>query len=280
MKTSPVTTPSRRGSLSQQAKYRLSLKKEVEVVANTVSSSAANSSAESPNLSQLPESGRIGIDLYTDSECSEAVDDSVESNINKRYPKHYLLILDLNGVLVSREFLGSKNPDGPQFQTGERIGAFWGWKRPGLDEFLDFIFEHFHVAIWSSVMKKNIDQLAEFALGSERYAKLLFVFDQTYCHPEVNPDDAKKPLFLKNLTEVWKKFPEHGPDTTIIVDDNEKKLKNNPADNCFIVNTWGPSVVDDTTFQKGSELYEYLHYLISELVLQPVGTSLNSVSHL
>jgi hypothetical protein len=267
MKASPVITPSKRGSLSSQAKYRLSVKKEVEVaaVASAISSSAANSSGESPNVSRIPESGRIGIDLYTDSECSEAVDDSVESNVPKRYPKHYLLILDLNGVLVAREFLGSKKPDGPQFKTGERIGAFWGWKRPGLEEFLDFVFEHFHVAIWSSVMKKNIDQLAEFALGSERYAKLLFVFDQTYCHPEVNPDDAKKPLFLKNLTEVWKKFPEHGQDTTIIVDDNEKKLKYNHPNNVVVVETWDPSVKDDTTFQPGGELFEYLYGLIYDI---------------
>lgn len=261
MKSSTIEVPAKRGSLSMQAKYRRSLGtgalREIPLGSSTAESSS-EFVEKYPVQTVNEESG-----YKTEDDGSEAVSETSESE--KRYPKHYLLILDLNGVLVAREFLGSKKPIGPQFEKGERLGAFWGWRRPGIDAFLDFVFEHFHVAIWSSVTRKNIDPLAKFALGEERYSKLMFIFDQTHCEAVSNPDDEKKPLFLKNLTEVWKAFPQQGPSDTIILDDSVKKLRNNDPNNYFIVSAWDPSVVDDDQFDHDGELFQYLEGLIYDI---------------
>jgi len=253
MKSSSIKVPAKRGTLTSRTK-------------KWTPSSTAESSTEQfdPIVS-----GQIGIDLQTDSEAPEAEEDSsVEyADIPKRHPKHYLIILDLNGVLVTREFLGKREPVGPKYQFGQRLGAFWVWRRPGIQHFLDYIFEHFQVAIWSSVTRKNIDPLAIFALGKEYYEKLLFIFDQTMCEALPNEEQPEKPLFMKNLTTVWAHFPPHDSSDTIIIDDSNAKLSRNPPDNCFVLNSWTNVDAEDNEMADSGELMIYMRDLVASMPL-------------
>lgn len=212
---------------------------------------------------------QMGIDHSLPDDDSESGEESYEivgrkPPTPKRYPKHWLLILDLNGVLVSRSYIDPAVPQSALDETGKgtRVGNFWVWKRPGLEQFLDYIFEYFHVAIWSSVTAKNIESLGKFALGVQRYNKLAFIFDQSDCDEEPHPTSKNKPLFKKTLQKVWDRHSPHDERDTIIVDNDEIKISHNPEGNIYVIPTWSQKQQDDSELFEGSEFRIFLSELL------------------
>jgi len=187
-------------------------------------------------------------------ECQ--VDSAATLPIKK--PRHYrLLILDLNGILISRRY--EKDRDVKPPKGAYRQGSFFVWLRPGLDSFIKYIFENFDVAVWSSVMKHNIEPLAKEVFG-KHYDELFFVADQDYCqkldNPEIDPKTGKpsaKPIFRKNLDVVWL-FPGvkgiYDVKNTLIVDDSDDKMINNPKECHFNPGTWVPLEKEDLSMEE------------------------------
>ena len=191
-----------------------------------------------------------------------------------------LVIFDMNGIFTDREFvvfktegLGSLRDFKGQLPNGvpgnaTRLGKFLVWKRPGLEEFVSFVFEHYRVAVWSSVSKVNLDQLCNFVFGTN-VSRLEFIFDQSDCDQvseSIAPDigeqrkdkSTKKPIFLKNLTKVWGRYPQFNEENTIIVDDSDHKMINNPKTCHFNPGTWTRDKVDDNGLKVGGLLRNFL----------------------
>ncbi|KAL9557976.1 hypothetical protein MBANPS3_001123 [Mucor bainieri] len=85
--------------------------------------------------------------LASDQKPSDAYlqQSSKESVLVSQQPKQ-LLILDLNGTLISR------------VKCRARVGrAFYA--RPHYQAFLDFIFKHFEVMVWSSARQENVEKM-------------------------------------------------------------------------------------------------------------------------
>lgn len=101
-----------------------------------------------------------------------------------------LLILDLNNVLVARKpYAQRSSHDASDPLCGAR-------RRPHLEPFLDFCFEHFAVAVWSCGKRQNM----ELALFEGR--ELAFAYEQehsTNLWPRSSVVSSEKPLFLKGL---------------------------------------------------------------------------------
>ena len=161
--------------------------------------------------------------------------DQVESLLNSiviRRSKKQLLIFDLNGIIVERVYAVDKTieKDG-----ATRLGNFLCWKKPDTENLLTELFlrsETYEIAVWSSVTKYNVDRLAKFAFG-KHYFKLLFVFNQDQCERVKNSDiETKKPLFLKNLSEVLLNYPQYDETNTLLIDDNDEKSRNN-SEQCY-----------------------------------------------
>lgn len=155
-----------------------------------------------------------------------------------------LVILDLNNILIDREFQKDKTVD--NITNATRIGNFLVWKRPHLDVFLGYLFKYFDVAVWSSVKKWNVDQLIPFIFNDYK-EQLKFVWSQENCEIVENPDpEANKPLFMKNLISVWEQFPQYDAGNTLLIDDNKDKTDNNP--NICVLNPikWTRDMEDDT----------------------------------
>ncbi|KAL9249219.1 hypothetical protein AKJ16_DCAP05967 [Drosera capensis] len=74
-----------------------------------------------------------------------------------------LLVLDLNGLLA--DIVASSSEEFTPDTTISRKALF---KRPFCDEFLNFCFERFSVGIWSSRMRKNVDLVVNFLMGSAK----------------------------------------------------------------------------------------------------------------
>ncbi|URE30699.1 CPDc [Musa troglodytarum] len=79
-----------------------------------------------------------------------------------------LIILDLNGLLadINQEYHYAH-------KAHKRVGGKLVFKRPFCDDFLKFCFERFHVGVWSSRRRYNVDVVVDFLMGNLRH-KLLF----------------------------------------------------------------------------------------------------------
>jgi hypothetical protein len=154
-----------------------------------------------------------------------------------------LLILDLNNVLLVRapyeqRELTRTSPD----DAVARGGLGGARKRPHLDSFLAFCFEHFEVAVWSCGKRGNME------LGIFN-APLLFAWDQehsTNLWPRHSCVAEGKPLFLKELAKVWHHNRRFDASNTILLDNHLEKFERNPLGTCVLVNDFShSSSVDD-----------------------------------
>ena len=174
-----------------------------------------------------------------------------------------LIILDLNGFLIHRVFKDEyakskhllqqhyrlKNLDEPK-----RKGNFAVWLRPHTETFLPWLMDNFHVAIWSSVLRRNLEPIIE-ELFQRQHSRdrLLFFWDQEKCWTEENPDETdpkKRQSFYKRLSSVWDSAeieerwligqPEDSDikDHTLLIDDNKLKVRDNPVNTAIHPRSW------------------------------------------
>lgn len=116
-----------------------------------------------------------------------------------------LVIFDLNGVLINKHGKFSK-------------------KLEDTDLIINFAFENYDVAVWSSAKLDNINKTLSKILTSEQISKLVFIFSQENC-VAVKGKNKYYPIFTKPLFKVWEIYTEYGVDNTIIVDDSIEKIK-------------------------------------------------------
>lgn len=116
--------------------------------------------------------------------------------------KAFLLILDLNGVLVAR---------------GRGVCIH----RPYAKEFLRFAFENFAVGVWTSGLRRSCDPIIESVMG-EYKNRLLFTYYRDKCVPAPTPDNVFGTK--KNLKFIFDMYPDsfHSVNTIIIDDSPEK----------------------------------------------------------
>ncbi|CAF0830282.1 unnamed protein product [Adineta steineri] len=181
-----------------------------------------------------------------------------------------LIILDLNGLLIHRvhetEYVKCQRLLTEQYVrtylTGsERIGHSEVWFRPNVKIFLAWLMEHFHVAIWSSVLRHNLEPIVKYLLPDKyKRDRLLFWWDQQNCHVENNPtatDPKNAKSYFKRLTSVWNaasinnRWSTNQPentglcDHTLLIDDNVLKARDNPPYTAIHPRSWKRFEFDD-----------------------------------
>jgi hypothetical protein len=163
----------------------------------------------------------------------------------RHQPRRRLLVLDMNNVLVYRAYApGLDEPDkDPRIKdllnSAVLLGKHYTWKRPGLDEFVDYCLCNFDVAVWSSAQRENVDRLCEFVFGARR-RKLVFEWDQSKCEVAVGPR-----TFLKPYDAITSHFPTRWqPGDIMIVDDSIEKVGKNPVGSYLIASAWTPLETD------------------------------------
>lgn len=174
-----------------------------------------------------------------------------------------LIILDLNGLLIHRihknDYFKQKHLFETQYNLcniprPERKGNFAVWFRPNVKEFIGWLMEHFHVAIWSSVLQHNIAPIVEELFPDEQQrSRLLFWWNQEHCLVEDDPmatDPKKAKSFYKRLTSVWdsaevsERWLLNQPDGvdlrdhTLLIDDNKAKVRDNPVHTAIHPRSW------------------------------------------
>lgn len=178
-------------------------------------------------------------------------------------PQKKLLILCLGGLLVNRVHLKDKAT-----VRGLRpdlvYGKFLVFKRPFCTDFLKFCFERFEVALWSSAREHNIEGvLTNITGGSGNRSKLLFVWAQEECIESefYCLHNAKKPLFLKELKDVWGSSSckgKYSASNTLLIDDEPHTALLNPPNTAIFPEPYKKHDSSDTFLGPNGELRKYL----------------------
>jgi hypothetical protein len=97
----------------------------------------------------------------------------------------------------------------------------WGVKRPYLDEFLDYCFQHFTgVAFWSAGGKEYVLGVIEKILHGKKH-KPVFIFDRTYCDEIVLRPSGRSDIW-KPLKTAYVHYPKMNSRNTWLIDDNKE----------------------------------------------------------
>lgn len=151
-----------------------------------------------------------------------------------------LVILDINGVLLYREY------DSKRTDADMKFGRFSIWKRPGLSTFLDTLPLNYHVAVWTSMQQHNTKEMIEMVFPKKWRSKLWFVRNQTHCvklkDKGFYPDKPDRPYFVKKIPWYWFIFFR----TIYIVDDDFAKIGFNPIETIVNVPSWTPDSMNHT----------------------------------
>lgn len=147
----------------------------------------------------------------------------------KRQRQKTLIILDLNGILVLRLHKNQLPLSWTEDDRARFLGDahalendFYVWRRPHLESFLEFLFEHFDVATWTSAKSYNARHVVDAAFSKCPHLKeqLIFQWTQENCTsidiPQMQQQNqhqhkkgGRQQVFLKEALCVWEKFPEY-----------------------------------------------------------------------
>lgn len=195
-----------------------------------------------------------------------SLDRSVAANLKKK-----LLILDVNGLLadfvsvVDTRTRYRPEPEPDFLHKGRKV-----YKRPFCDDFLQFCFDRFHVGVWSSRAKSNVDEAIKFLMG-ESASKLLFCWNQSHCTKTQfsTVENRDKPLVLKELRKVWDKAEpdlpwekgEFNESNTLLLDDSPYKALMNPMHTAIFPYSYRYYDTKDSELGPGGDLRVYLERL-------------------
>ena len=144
-----------------------------------------------------------------------------------------LLILDLDETLV---FGTTEKLSRPADMV---VGNYCVYRRPGLTEFLDFAFELFRAAVWTSSTLPYATEIVKQILPEQ--ATLEFLWGRERCTRRVDLE-SRESYWIKDLKKVKKLG--YNLDNVIMVDDSPEKLERNYG-NHIIVRPFEGETSDD-----------------------------------
>lgn len=144
-----------------------------------------------------------------------------------------LLVLDLNGTLCHVERIINKS----DITRKKRIYNIY--KRPHLEKFLAYAFKQFHVAVWTSREKKNMDIVIDYLFTPEQKSKLVFAWARDKCEILEDHVSIKDISFILHSPIMAK----YSFSDILIIDDTYDKIRN--PDHYYII-----SAFEKSTFEK------------------------------
>ena len=158
------------------------------------------------------------------------------------------MIFGLRGTLLERLHLSKVPLTHPPSTIA--VGMHKVWIRPGVNEAIDELHQHWDLAVWSSTTARNTMPLMDAVFG-ERRGKFSFVWTREQTMPDEYRrtgahDGEDENATIKDLSLVWRAFPQYTPQRTVLIDDTTSKAKRN-ADNFL----WMRSYCDNLDDKKG-----------------------------
>ena len=169
---------------------------------------------------------------------------SVDPSTWKTSKKHGLVILPLKGALIYR----------PRQSICQ--------SRPHLHRFLDTIFPHFHVMVWSSAMRRNVDIMLETAFAQHHRDHLTCIWDRRSFGLS-NKDYYGKVVTIKDLNKIKRLYHNRSHEFKsskyiILLEDDKEKVRAEDKDNLVYVNKWESTDWKDDTLLQLAEWFDEL----------------------
>jgi len=143
------------------------------------------------------------------------------------------LILDIDGTLV-HTMAHDGFFEGPDYEDLDL--RLCSYKRPGLDDFIEFCFTHFQsVSLWTAGTQEYAEFIAK-SIAPPGY-QFLFILTRIHCkdHPFIEG------TLVKDMNDLWAseiaQTFQLNESNSIIIDDNEDYCSANPR-NAIVVKTW------------------------------------------
>lgn len=92
-------------------------------------------------------------------------------------------------------------------------------ERPGVQDFLDFIFKHFNVSVWTAASKEYALFVIKSVILTKPERKLDYICFSYHCDLS-----RQRTGCIKQLNNQFYHFPKYNPDNTLIIDDNQNVL--------------------------------------------------------
>ncbi|CAH9118996.1 unnamed protein product [Cuscuta europaea] len=191
-------------------------------------------------------------------------------------PRKKLLVLCLGDLLVRRVHLRDKHTV-RGFRPDVIHGKFLVFRRPFCTDFMKFCFDQFVVGLWSSARDHNIDAVLRCITGYENRNKLAFVWSQEECRDSGDYclEKKEKPLFLKNLEDLWEKkygyhadLPwkkgEYSASNTLLIDTEPHVALLNPDNTAIFPKPFKTPDPGDTFLGSNGELRKFLEGVTDE----------------
>ena len=170
--------------------------------------------------------------------------DHCHGDMDNKSPKP-LLILDLDETLI----FGAERP--LQRNADFRVGPFYIYKRPYVDQFLTSVSQVYDLAVWSSASEDYVTGIAHHP--ALNFVQWRFVWARARCIARLNPETFETD-FIKDLRKV--KRLGFDLNRTLIVDDTPSKVCRNYGNAIYV----SPFVGDEEDTDL-SVLDRYLHSL-------------------
>jgi TFIIF-interacting CTD phosphatase-like protein len=146
------------------------------------------------------------------------------------------ILLDLDQTLISaeptEEYDFKKNKEKvKKFKKHDMDGYYFVFERPGLQDFLTFLFANFNVSIWTAASKDYaLFVINKAILAGHTDRKIDYIFFSYHC--DVSKDVKKG---SKDLTILWDVYNVTGytPENTVILDDYNE-VYDTQRDNCIV----------------------------------------------
>lgn len=142
------------------------------------------------------------------------------------------IFLDLDNTLISSEIISLKNRK-QQYKifNHHKMDDYIVCERPYLEDFLNFIFKHFKVHVWTASSKDYATFIINNIILKNKNRKVHFVFFDKHCEKS-----KIKTGYVKKLNMLWKEWNlgEFSENNTFILDDLREVFEAQP-NNCMAV---------------------------------------------
>ena len=143
------------------------------------------------------------------------------------------VLLDLDQTLISAEATDDYKYDkkkAAKFIYHDMDGYYIVFERPGLQPFLDWLFQNYTVAVWTAASKDYALFIVDKILLKKQQRKLDFIFFSYHC--DISSNKKKGSKDLTTLVDIFK-LPGYSLKNTVILDDYNEVHKTQPG-NCII----------------------------------------------
>jgi NLI interacting factor-like phosphatase len=190
------------------------------------------------------------------------------------------ILLDLDHTLISaeatEEYDISKNKEkAKKFTFHDMDGYYIVFERPGLQKFLDYLFDNFNVSVWTAASKDYaLFVIEKIVLAGKENRHIDYVFFSYHCDISKN-----KKKTSKNLKMLWEeyKLPGYNENNTLILDDYKEDVYDPQKENCILAKPFEFTKIntpDDDTFlldliEKLKKMSENVRTTVKEINATP-----------